>query len=266
MRASSRRVCDPAHRDRILSDVEVLELDPRLAGVAATLGPPVLRTLDAIHLATALAMVPELDAFVTYDDRLAEAARASGCRWCVRPEGSPGSRRSVGGQPGGQPRVARRSAAVSRRGAAPRRRWRSRGSAGREVEVPRRPPWSVGGTRTGRGVQHHQGAGHVGGRRAVAQPGPERLGRVRADGREGCPPQADRVQHLSRPEAGHHVGHAAPAPGPEVQAFRHLSRQVLPLGVVRAGRILEVREAGAVLDVEQVLAVPPRRSARPANW
>ena len=34
--------------------------------------------LDAIHLATAMAMGPELDAFVTYDDRLAEAARAIG--------------------------------------------------------------------------------------------------------------------------------------------------------------------------------------------
>ena len=44
----------------------------------AAIGPPLLRTLDAIHLATALALVPDLDAFVTYDDRLAEAARALG--------------------------------------------------------------------------------------------------------------------------------------------------------------------------------------------
>jgi predicted nucleic acid-binding protein len=78
VRASSRRACDPVHRARILSDVEVIELNPTLAGVAAALGPPLLRTLDAIHLATALALMPELDAFVTYDDRLAEAARALG--------------------------------------------------------------------------------------------------------------------------------------------------------------------------------------------
>lgn len=78
MRASSRRPCDPLHRDRIMSDVEVLEFDPSVAGVAATLEPPLLRTLDAIHLATALALVPELDAFVTYDDRLAAAARGLG--------------------------------------------------------------------------------------------------------------------------------------------------------------------------------------------
>ncbi len=78
MRAASRRPCDSLHRDRIMSDVEVLELDPPVAGVAARLEPPCLRTLDAIHLATALALVPELDAFVTYDDRLAEAARGLG--------------------------------------------------------------------------------------------------------------------------------------------------------------------------------------------
>ena len=54
------------------------ELDDAIANVAAALRPPLLRTLDAIHLATALALLPELDAFVTYDDRLAEAARAIG--------------------------------------------------------------------------------------------------------------------------------------------------------------------------------------------
>jgi predicted nucleic acid-binding protein len=43
---------------------------------AAVLDPPSLRSLDAIHLACALAIrADELD-FVTYDARLAEAARA----------------------------------------------------------------------------------------------------------------------------------------------------------------------------------------------
>lgn len=45
---------------------------------AATIGTPLLRTLDAIHLATAAAIATELDAFVTYDKRLAEAATALG--------------------------------------------------------------------------------------------------------------------------------------------------------------------------------------------
>ena len=78
VRASSRREHDPAHRDQVLRDVEVIDLDPAIAGVAAAIAPSAIRTLDAIHLATALALMPELDAFVTYDDRLADAARALG--------------------------------------------------------------------------------------------------------------------------------------------------------------------------------------------
>jgi uncharacterized protein len=37
-----------------------------------------LRSLDAIHLATARILAPELDALVTYDDRLARAAGDAG--------------------------------------------------------------------------------------------------------------------------------------------------------------------------------------------
>ena len=43
----------------------------------AVIQPAALRTLDAIHLSTALEIGP-IDAFVTYDDRLAEAARLVG--------------------------------------------------------------------------------------------------------------------------------------------------------------------------------------------
>lgn len=77
-RAASRRDHDPVHRERVLNDVEVFEVDRTIATLAAALEPPRLRTLDAIHLATALALRSELDAFVTYDDHLAEAARALG--------------------------------------------------------------------------------------------------------------------------------------------------------------------------------------------
>lgn len=78
VRAASRRSHDVAHRARILSDLEILELTPPIADLAASVGGPLLRTLDAIHIATALATLPELDAFVTYDDRMAEAARSLG--------------------------------------------------------------------------------------------------------------------------------------------------------------------------------------------
>jgi hypothetical protein len=78
IRASARQPFDAAHRDRILTDVDVIEMDAAIGSVASAIMPPLLRSLDAIHLATALALVPDLDAFVTYDDRLAEAARAIG--------------------------------------------------------------------------------------------------------------------------------------------------------------------------------------------
>lgn len=77
-RAAARRQHDAAHLQVILDSVEPIELDPAIARTAAAVGPATLKTLDAIHLATALALVPELDAFVTYDDRLAEAARSLG--------------------------------------------------------------------------------------------------------------------------------------------------------------------------------------------
>jgi predicted nucleic acid-binding protein len=37
-----------------------------------------LRSLDAIHLATARILAPELEALVTYDDRLVKAATDAG--------------------------------------------------------------------------------------------------------------------------------------------------------------------------------------------
>jgi predicted nucleic acid-binding protein len=45
---------------------------------AGTLGPAGLRSLDAIHLAAALDLGDDLEAMVTYDERLAEAATANG--------------------------------------------------------------------------------------------------------------------------------------------------------------------------------------------
>ena len=77
-RATGRKVHEPAHVAAILRSIAVIELDQAIGHAAMTVGPSSLRSLDAIHVATALALGPELDAFVTYDDRLAEAARALG--------------------------------------------------------------------------------------------------------------------------------------------------------------------------------------------
>jgi predicted nucleic acid-binding protein len=60
------------------TSVALTELDAGIANRAAELGPATLRALDAIHLATALAIGDELTAFVTYDNRLADAAREAG--------------------------------------------------------------------------------------------------------------------------------------------------------------------------------------------
>ena len=77
-RAADRHPHDPDELRSLLTSVEVIELDQRVADRAASVGPMLLRALDAIHLATALELRESLGAFVTYDDRLADAARAVG--------------------------------------------------------------------------------------------------------------------------------------------------------------------------------------------
>jgi predicted nucleic acid-binding protein len=58
--------------------VTVIDLDPSIASRAGVIEPVALRSLDAIHLASALELGDELDAFVTYDARQADAARELG--------------------------------------------------------------------------------------------------------------------------------------------------------------------------------------------
>jgi predicted nucleic acid-binding protein len=58
--------------------VDLIAIDDRILDAAGILEPRVLRTLDAIHLATALAVGDDLDAVLTYDERMIEAARLLG--------------------------------------------------------------------------------------------------------------------------------------------------------------------------------------------
>ncbi len=83
-RAVGRYRHDPAHLDLVIRSVEVVEFDADIARQAASIGPTSLKTLDAIHLASAARLGAAVDAFVTYDDRLADAARAVGLS-VVRP-------------------------------------------------------------------------------------------------------------------------------------------------------------------------------------
>jgi predicted nucleic acid-binding protein len=62
----------------VFDHVSILPLEMATAERAARVGPARLRTLDAIHLASALALAPDVEAIVTYDARLADAAREQG--------------------------------------------------------------------------------------------------------------------------------------------------------------------------------------------
>lgn len=61
-----------------LDGVLLLPLDERVADRAARLEPLPLRSLDAIHLASALSLDDDLGVLITYDARLAEAAQRYG--------------------------------------------------------------------------------------------------------------------------------------------------------------------------------------------
>ena len=63
---------------RCAARVALIAIDDRILDSAGILEPSVLRALDAIHLATALALGDDLDAVVTYDERMIEAARLVG--------------------------------------------------------------------------------------------------------------------------------------------------------------------------------------------
>ena len=58
--------------------VTVVAIDDDVLLAAGELEPAQLRTLDAIHLATALRVEQELDGFITYDRQLGDAAVRAG--------------------------------------------------------------------------------------------------------------------------------------------------------------------------------------------
>lgn len=62
----------------VLDGVALLAVDHDVLEKAARLSPVELRTLDAIHIASAISLRADLLAFVTYDDRQRTAARKAG--------------------------------------------------------------------------------------------------------------------------------------------------------------------------------------------
>lgn len=63
----------------VLDRIELVRINDRVLGVAGELEPQDLRSLDAIHLATAR-ILGRVKVVVTYDDRMAKAARKLGFR------------------------------------------------------------------------------------------------------------------------------------------------------------------------------------------
>jgi len=61
-----------------LSDIALIPMDDAVLAIARRLDPSELRSLDAIHLATALSIGPDLGALFSYDDRLTAAAVTAG--------------------------------------------------------------------------------------------------------------------------------------------------------------------------------------------
>jgi predicted nucleic acid-binding protein len=62
----------------VIGDVDLVPLDRGVRDLACEIGEPPLRTLDALHLASAVLLADDLTALVAYDDPLVAAGRAVG--------------------------------------------------------------------------------------------------------------------------------------------------------------------------------------------
>jgi len=67
----------------VLRRLDLIRINDRILTTAAELLPPELRFLDAIHLATAHQLGTDLRQIITYDDRMATAARDLGLKVSV---------------------------------------------------------------------------------------------------------------------------------------------------------------------------------------
>jgi predicted nucleic acid-binding protein len=67
-----------ARADRLLSESDILRIDAETFDRGGRLQPLDLRSLDALHLAAAMTLGPDLAGIVAYDERLRDAAVAAG--------------------------------------------------------------------------------------------------------------------------------------------------------------------------------------------
>ena len=73
--------------DDVLNRIELVRLNNAVLNAAGVMKPAELRSLDAIHLATAALFETTLSDLVTYDARMAAAARTHG--WAVASPAGP---------------------------------------------------------------------------------------------------------------------------------------------------------------------------------
>lgn len=79
LRATRRHGAAALERARsLLQTLQLVQLADTLLDAAGILEPMEMRSLDAIHLAAAALIAPELTALVTYDKRMAEGAALRG--------------------------------------------------------------------------------------------------------------------------------------------------------------------------------------------
>jgi hypothetical protein len=67
-----------ARADRLLSESDIVRIDAEVFDRAGRLDPFGLRSLDALHIAAAMTLGPDLAGIVVYDGRLRSAAMAAG--------------------------------------------------------------------------------------------------------------------------------------------------------------------------------------------
>jgi uncharacterized protein len=77
-RAGRRAGIPPETVDAVLDRVGLIALDGPVRQLAAETETPVMRSLDAIHLATALSLGDDIGGFLCYDQRLAHDASEAG--------------------------------------------------------------------------------------------------------------------------------------------------------------------------------------------
>jgi predicted nucleic acid-binding protein len=78
LRAVRRVAGDVGRAEAVLRGLALVPIDDGILRSAAALTPKTIRTLDAIHLATALSLGADVSRLVAYDERLARAAREAG--------------------------------------------------------------------------------------------------------------------------------------------------------------------------------------------